>query len=1071
MLKLLSIVILLCCFGNIQAQEGDSGRIYYKTGQYEKALPFYIDALISTEKTLGKEHPNYGVRLNNLGNLYFVMGQYEKALPYNLEALSSVEKWSSNYVVFLSNLANLYSTIGQNEKALPLYLEALNTAEKWSSNYGVILSNLASLYVTLGQYEKALPLNLESLRNAEESLGKEHSQYGISLNNLADLYFVMGQYEKALPLYIDALNNIEKSLGKQHPQYATSLNNLAKIYNTLGQYDKALPLYIEGLSIVEKSLGKEHSDYGMSLNSLANFYESMGQYENALPLHLEALINVEKSLGKGNSNYGILLSDLAGWYESMGQYEKALPIYQESLSNIEKSLGKENSRYGNCLNNLAELYKSMGQYEKALPLYIEALSNTEKSLGKAHPAYGKRLGNLAGLYLYLGQFEKAFPLFLEALSNTEKSLGKEHPDYGTQLHNLAVYYNATFQYEEALPLFLESLRIQEKFLGENHADYAQSLNNLILLYNGEGKYEKVLLLCQEALGIMNLNIKKNFSFLSETEKEAYIETVLFNFAIYRSLFLKYRNDMPDIAAEAFDLELASSGMIFNAIKNIHQDIIESNNDTAINTYDQWVGLRTILAKNYALPIANRRLDIKALEEDANTLEGKLANFSFSFKQSKSIQNIKWKDVQNNLKQDEVAVEFSSYKYYNGERFSNLVEYVALVLRKGDKYPQVINLCEQKQLDSLLYRLGEGDESFVSGLYRNARVSSNAPNFESNAKLFDLIWKPMDSLLANIKTVYYSPSGSLNQISFAAIPYNDSVLLSDKYQLNQLTTTAKLVESNKDFSSPKFINVYGGIDYNVSYNEMKKNVKEQVTSTQQAVFTSRSFTPGSRGGDWPYLSGTLTEAKGIEKIAYKFKVKPTVMSGKSASEESFKNLSGKNSPNVIHVATHGFFFPNPEIDTNRLKKGFKSEERVAFQSDKNPLMRSGLLFAGAEHVWAGDTIPENVEDGTLTAYEVSNMYLPNTKLVVLSACETGLGDIKGSEGVFGLQRAFKMAGVENIIMSLWKVPDTETAEFMEGFYTSWFSGSTIDDAFRNTQNTMKKKYPHQPYKWAAFVLIR
>jgi CHAT domain-containing protein len=221
---------------------------------------------------------------------------------------------------------------------------------------------------------------------------------------------------------------------------------------------------------------------------------------------------------------------------------------------------------------------------------------------------------------------------------------------------------------------------------------------------------------------------------------------------------------------------------------------------------------------------------------------------------------------------------------------------------------------------------------------------------------------------------------------------------------------------------------------------------------------------------------------IEKLFKSNQITSTLYTGKQASEESFKHLADNGkSPELIHIATHGFFFPEIEPKKDEIEKIiFRSFEQAdssiqqnisnepAFTSSENPLLRSGILLAGASRVWNKLPEIEGVEDGTLTAYEVSNMSLSNTQLIVLSACETGLGDIKGSEGVFGLQRAFKMAGVRYIIMSLWQVPDYQTSELMELFYTNWLNGMAIKEAFNMAQQTMRKKY--NPFYWAAFVLI-
>ena len=219
-------------------------------------------------------------------------------------------------------------------------------------------------------------------------------------------------------------------------------------------------------------------------------------------------------------------------------------------------------------------------------------------------------------------------------------------------------------------------------------------------------------------------------------------------------------------------------------------------------------------------------------------------------------------------------------------------------------------------------------------------------------------------------------------------------------------------------------------------------------------------------DFYYLSGTEKEVAAISKLAHNYNFNVTLTEGLKATEESFKSLTGKNSPAVLHIATHGFFFPDPKNN----KKDDKMRGPTVFKLSDNPLIRSGLAMAGANNAWKGKGVT-GVEDGILTSYEVSGMYLPNTKLAILSACETGLGDIQGSEGVYGLQRAFKTAGVENLVMSLWKVPDQESSEFMQEFYKNIFAKQTISTAFYNAQKIMKNKYRNDPYKWAAWIFVR
>lgn len=317
---------------------------------------------------------------------------------------------------------------------------------------------------------------------------------------------------------------------------------------------------------------------------------------------------------------------------------------------------------------------------------------------------------------------------------------------------------------------------------------------------------------------------------------------------------------------------------------------------------------------------------------------------------------------------------------------------------------------------------------------------------------------MEDHLQGIKNIYYSPSGLLHKVSFAAISKDDNVFLCDAYQLHQQSSTGKVAFPNNLMyeKSDRFM-LIGGVQYNT-------------TDTKNKV--------------WSYLPGTQNEVQKISNFLTKQKHTIELYTSLDANEGNIKEKVQKS--NMLHFSTHGFFYPDPEQVRAEVKEEIVGEDIVfrgdldtsdiqrksnyanwSFVKNKNPLMRSGLVLAGANDVWERDALADG-EDGILTAQEVATLDLRNTKLVVLSACETGLGDIKGSEGVYGLQRAFKMAGAQYLIMSLWQVPDKETAEFMELFYKNLTKVKDIPTAFDQTQKAMRKKY--DPYFWAAFVMI-
>ena len=334
----------------------------------------------------------------------------------------------------------------------------------------------------------------------------------------------------------------------------------------------------------------------------------------------------------------------------------------------------------------------------------------------------------------------------------------------------------------------------------------------------------------------------------------------------------------------------------------------------------------------------------------------------------------------------------------------------------------------------------------NALYATRGSELDTDQLSQGDSLYQLIWQPIDKLLSGAKTVYLAPSGLLHQVAFAALPYHSDPAkkgvqyLADRYQLRQIGSTRQVATpatEDDTYQQMDSAKLYGGIQY------------DSVGSTT------------AQNGAWSFLPGTQQE---VEQISQFIGPKASAMMGSAATETELKALSGK-APTVLHIATHGFAFPDPAVSPtdSSAETGGATFRRIA-----NPLFRTGLLMAGGNRIWLGGRPAPGEDDGILTAYEVANLNLSATKLVVLSACETALGDIRGSEGVFGLQRAFKMAGVDYLLMSLWPVPDQPTSDLMTLFYRNWKKHKTIRLAFQHTQAAMRQKYP--PAVWAAFVLI-
>jgi len=332
-------------------------------------------------------------------------------------------------------------------------------------------------------------------------------------------------------------------------------------------------------------------------------------------------------------------------------------------------------------------------------------------------------------------------------------------------------------------------------------------------------------------------------------------------------------------------------------------------------------------------------------------------------------------------------------------------------------------------------------------------------------LYAAIWQPLEEHLKGVSSIYFSPSGLLHKVSFNAIPVSDGKRLVDIYDLNLVSSTREITRRNRDVQRPRSAVVYGGLFFDLNEDIIRREAAVYQRTENGVQTTSVLPADTLRGTSWKYLQFTKTEVTAISSLLTRNNIQTVLFDEAKGNKESFLNLNGKKYE-VIHLATHGFFIED-------IEKKYEEQERLerlggGRQSFENPLMRSGLILSGGNNAWVGDAV-EGVENGILFADDVAKMNLLGAQLVVLSACETGLGVVNNSEGVFGLQRAFKLAGAETLIISLWMVSDLVSSEFMTAFYTLWLSGMSKQEAFKEAQKQIRSTYP-SPYHWAAFVLV-
>jgi CHAT domain-containing protein len=1036
----------------------DLGALYWVTGYYKEAEILYQRSLIIRENLLGNEHPYVAQSLNNLATLYWAQGYYKYAESLLKRAIKIREKVQGkehpDVAMTLNNLGEVYRAQGYYKDAEYLYKRALRIIEKVRGkehpDVTQSLNNLAELYRAQGYYKDAEYLYKRALTITEKALGKEHPYVGTILNNLAELYRSMGNYKDAENLYQRALKVTENTLGKEHPDVAQSLNNLAALYQDMGNYQDAKKMYQVSLAIREKVLGKQHPNFAQSLNNLATLYWAQGYYKDAEFIYQRSLKIIEKALGKEHPDVAKSLNNLAALYRSMGSYKDAESLVKRSLAIREKALGKEHPDVAQSLNNLAELYRDIGNYEDAEPLYQSSLAIRKKALGKEHPDVAQSLNNLAELYRDIGNYEDAEPLYQSSLAIREKALGKEHPDVAQSLNNLAELYRNIGNYKDAETLYQRSVEIYEKALNKQHPHVATTLINLALLYQTQGNINRVTDLLSHGLAIQEKNLQLIYVVGSEQRKQNYLRT--FTGTTDATISLAFQQDVnsPNTANLAITTTLRRKGRVLDAVADsikILRSRLERQPETK-KLFDEWLSIQQQLSAQVFQELGKQtpeqyKARIEQLETERQSLEAAISEKSAEFRQE--IQPVELAAIQARIPKDAALVEIVQYQPFNPKAKKHSEawgqpRYAAAVIHSQGE-PKWVDL---------------GDAATIDESVRNLQAGLRKPQFlpqiqQAARKLDEQLMKPIRPWLGNVNHILLSPDGQLTLLPFDALVDEQGQYLIQRYAFSYLTAGRDLLRFESPTTSRSSPVVLADIDYGQA---------QTGAATSKAVSRYENF----RSADltnlvFGYLSKTKDEAEAIRGFLPNIKV----LLGKDATETAVKKLQA---PSILHLATHGFFLSDQEINLSPSLGGSITQPNPKVLQLENPLLRSGLALANINN---RNKLPTGSDDGVLTAFEVAGLNLRGTQLVVMSACDTGKGDIKVGEGVYGLRRALVIAGSQSQVLSLWKVSDEATKELMVKYYSKLHGGRGRHEALREAQLEMlnSQDYKH-PFFWAAFV---
>lgn len=822
----------------------------------------------------------------------------------------------------------------------------------------------------------------------------------IALTSFSAVYSQESQITKSNG---EAIINTDNTKSQKNLDSLKSLNDQILNYNYLGEYQKALEINFKIVELSKNVLGEKHPDYLASLANLGVAYSQLGDYKKALETKLKVVELSNEVLGEKNSNYLLSLNNLALTYSDIGDYNKALEINLKVIELGKDVFSEKDPDYLTCMSNLALIYIGLEDYQKAFDISLNVWELRKEVLGERHPDYLQSMSFMERLYYGMGDYETSYDACRFNVKWTKEILGEYHPYYLNRLNNLSLTEFQLMKYDSALNHSLEMLMKTKKMVVDN------------------------------------------ISIMTENQREQYWKNIRNYFYPFPMFLEKVVYNQSKSVENGFNFQLFTKGLLLNTLLDFNQIIAENGDSEAIAKFEELKLLKLEIQRLQEKPIAERYLNVDSLENIAQQKETELVKLSKEYGDYTSNLKINWKDVQANLQDNDVAIEFVEYP-----TLSDTVKYAAFVIRKDWQYPKMISLFRKDQIDEFI-------KQDKNKIYSNGYVGK---------QIKELIWNPLEEVVSPGERVYFSPAGILHQLAIENLFLDDSTTLGEHYQMFRVSSTKELVLHQPEPPNATAV-LYGGLKYDIEVKELVAESDKYEYEKSISYLTMRGYAADStfRSG-WKFLGGTLAEVEQINGLLSGKNYQVIKYTGNTGNEESFKSLSGL-AKDIIHIATHGFFLPIEESRKNQFMQ-MRMGDQSEIGGGVDPMLRSGLMLSGGNLAWQGEKIPDNIEDGVLTAREISRMDLRGTDLVVLSACETGLGEVS-SEGVFGLQRSFKQAGVHSLLMSLWEVSDEATRFMMTEFYAGLISGKDKRAAFLEAKRKCKEKFIDPQY-WAAFILL-
>jgi CHAT domain-containing protein len=1055
-------------------------RTAYKFQNYREAQELLNDALKLPEK-VPVEHQEYRKLTQQAYELALATDNLGKAEAYLQAQVASAEK-----------------ALGKN--SLPYHYARMRLA-----NYYAAFTN---------RFSTTDSIIRESYHGfISKKIAPEHKDRVDFLNDIATYYQMTGRYDSALVQLNQAVAIAKKRFGENNVSYAVELQKLVKVQMQQGRFADADKNITRILDIFKKAYNRTlNLEYSQALETAASYYATMGLFNDARA----ALLRADRLFQRSNSSIAssTAIDDLAGLYIAMERFTQTERLLNDAIE-VRRTRYGENSRFLiNPYNQLARLYLATGDYVKADDFAAKAFKLAAETFGDSSAITSEIAETQVLIYTAIGDYEKAIAeilrvrqikernfgrnniavanllrqealiryfskeppqtverLFNESRQIIARNLGSRNPIYADALKDLALIYTEGNQPTQALQLldsanriwnsilktgnntnaaeiailkgnvytragnfgnadkqYKSAMRILAKILSTKHPLYVQAQAQHARMFFAQKNYAQAQKIMEGVLAGYRQYITTFFPVLSDREKTKYWGLVRADYEFYNNLLVRRLPDNPALAGALYDNAIFAKSLLVSNAGKLRNLIMNSNDSATVRRYREWIDKKQLLTKALAYSpqqLQEAGIDLRKLQKEIDDLDKNLSRRSKVFIEARQLQTRRWQEVAAQLRAGEAAVEILRYPYYD-KGFTDSVVYAALILPYGEKTaPKFIPIANGNALEDTYLKV-----------YRNS------VKFGLTDRLsYKRYWEAIDKALADAKKVYLSVEGAYNQVNVEALLVADNTYVIDRREIVLLTNTTDLLEQNRQATASTNSFVFFGNP--VFYKDLQPD--EYL---------------GTRNRKIPQLPGAFNEVKNLTQLIGKGNPSISEFVLTEATEEQVKRLQ---SPRVFHIATHGFFEPDLAINLS-------NNELSSRQTVNNPLLRSGLLLRnGGDLVATENVYAYNKEEGILTAYEAMDLALENTELVVLSACETGRGDTRIGEGVYGLQRAFRVAGAKSLIMSLFKVDDAATQRLMELFYSRWLQSGNKREAFTYAKKELRKEYP-SPKFWGAFIMV-